>query len=446
VRGIRLRITLLAVGVVSIMLLAMAFALLGVQRRLLTDNLDEALTTRASALIADTNGDTGTIAPQGDDDSIVQITTLDGDVLAATANFAAQTALSPPLSGDARHLRTARLIPGEPPYRILSVRTDATIIYVASPTDDIDEGIAALRIALAGTIPIAALSLAVLIWWLIGRTLRPVEAIRAEVANITGHNLHRRVPEPTSNDEIQRLANTMNAMLDRVERSTDAQRRFVADASHELRSPLTRIRSEVEVDLAHPDTAEFASTHRSVAAEVTTMQQLIDDLLTLARLDSPQPFRPPRELVDLEAIVRREVQRQSPTPSLQIDAMEVTSAQVMGDSRQLARAVRNLLDNATRHATSIVTVSLYEHDAFAVVTVTDDGPGVPLGHRESIFERFTRVDDARSQRAGGAGLGLAITRSIIELHHGTIALEDSYQRGARFIVHLPLAPDTPHNE
>ncbi len=439
--GIRLRVTLIAVCVVSVMLLATALALLGVQRRLLTNNLDEALATLASAMADDASGNLGTIAPRGDDDSIVQITTMRGDVVvAATGNFATQPALPPPPSGAARQLRTERLLLGEPLYRLLSVRAGDRIIHVASPTDDIDESIATLQRALTATIPIVAVALAALIWWLIGRTLRPVEAIRAEVAMITGHNLHRRVPEPSSKDEIQRLATTMNAMLDRVERSADSQRRFVADASHELRSPLTRIRTEVEVDLAHPDTAALTATHRSVAAEALHMQQLIDDLLTLAQLDASPASQPSSELVDLESVVRREVTRQSPPPTIHIAVEHLSPAHVMGHTNQLARAVRNLLDNATRYATSRVTLSLHASDSHVILTVADDGPGVPLTHRDSIFERFTRVDDARTQQAGGTGLGLAITRSIVELHNGTIALERSDHDGATFVVHLPLVP------
>ena len=310
-RGIRFRVTLLAAGVLSIMLFATTLVLLGVQRRLLTDNLDESLATHASALLDNGNGETGTIAARGDDDSIAQITTLDGDIVSTTANFATQPALPPPQHGDSRQLRTVSLFAGEPPFRVLSVRTQERIVHVGSPTDDIDESINTLRRALAGTIPIVALALAALIWWLIGRALSPVEAIRSEVANISGQNLHRRVPEPGSNDEIQRLASTMNEMLDRVERSAETQRRFVADASRRAPKPT---HPDPLRNRSRPRSPRHRRTHRHPPqrprrgrAHATTGRRSPHTRPTRRR----SGIRPTRRAVDLEAIVKREVNRQS---------------------------------------------------------------------------------------------------------------------------------------
>ncbi len=444
--SVRFRVTAVAAVVVIIVLVATAAVLLATQRRLLTDNLDEALSTYANdlTLVDVADGARSPLVPRGDDDSIAQVATLDGDVLAATTNFASHPALPRP-PGDAVQLfRTAHLIGGEPDYRILSVRDGDRIFAVASPIDDIDESIAALRLGLAGAIPIVAALLAILIWWLVGRTLRPVEAIRQEVASISGENLHRRVPEPRSNDEIHRLAHTMNAMLNRVEQSAISQQRFVADASHELRSPLTRIRSELEVDLAHPDTADLRATHRSVLEETEQLQRLVDDLLVLARHDATPAAVTPHTRVDLDDIVLNEIRRAS-YPGVHIDSTSVSAAQVGGDARQLTRLVRNLLDNATTHARTNVRVTLGERDGTARLTVTDDGPGIAPGCQVDVFERFSRIDDARRRGDGGTGLGLSIARAITEHHGGSIRLDDKHETGARFIVEIPLqlSPTSP---
>jgi signal transduction histidine kinase len=439
-RSIRVRITALATIVVVVVLVATAAGLLAVQRRLLTDSLDEALSTHAADLTrAFESGDTtNPLAARGDDDAIAQITTIDGHVVAATANYAGLPALPPPPPDSDSTLRTARLDPDEPTFRILSTRVDDHIAHVASPTDDIDESIAALRLALAVAIPFVTLVLAALIWWLVGRTLRPVEAIRQQVAGITGTNLHTRVPEPATNDEIQRLAHTMNAMLDRIERASASQQRFVADASHELRSPLTRIRTELEVDLNHPDTADHAATERSVLDEVEQMQQLVDDLLVLARHDGLPATPTATSVIDLDDIVLEEIRRYS-DPAIDVDSRAVSAAQVAGNPAQLARLVRNLVDNAVRHARTTVTVALSEHDAMAILTVTDDGSGIRPADQERVFERFTRLDFARATPDGGSGLGLAIARAIVADHHGTIAFDPHHHPGARLIVRIPTA-------
>ena len=226
-------------------------------------------------------------------------------------------------------------------------------------------------------------------------------------------------------------------MLDRVEVAVRRQQTFVADASHELRSPLTRIRSEIEVDLAHPDRADLAATHRSVLEETTALERLVADLLHLARSDATAgELR--REAVDLDDIVLSEVRRLRASGGLDVDAGGVTAAQIHGDRDQLARLVRNLLDNAARHASRTVTISLAEHGGDAVLVVDDDGPGIPLDHHDRVFERFTRLDDARTQSSGGTGLGLAICRDIVRRHGGTVAIDPDHAPGARFVVSIPL--------
>ena len=434
-RSIRARLTALATVVVAAVLVLTAVALLTSQRRLLTDNLDESLRTRGAEL-AETasNGIADTpLAMSGDDDAIAQIVSADGSVVASTANFDGRDALLAPTEGSTVS-RSAQVFRGEPGFRIVGVRRGDIFVFTAAPLDDISESIAALRSGLAIAIPIVLVVLAALVWWLTGRTLEPVEAIRREVADISSRNLDRRVPEPGTGDEIQRLAGTMNAMLDRIEVAVERQERFVADASHELRSPLTRIRTELEVDLADPENADLAATHRSVLDETELLQRLVENLLTLARLDSG-PGRPTHP-VDLDDIVLAETRRLRDHTSLRIDTSAVSAAQIDGDADSLTRVVRNLLDNAGRHAQAVVVVSLEQHAELTILAVSDDGPGVPPEHHLDVFDRFTRLDQSRHSGHGGTGLGLAITRDIVQRHGGTIRVDGDHSPGARFVVEL----------
>jgi signal transduction histidine kinase len=311
------------------------------------------------------------------------------------------------------------------------------MLNVGASMEDVNEVTTRLAASLAVAFPVVLALLAGLVWVLVGRTLAPVESIRAEVAALGATDLHRRVPEPGRDDEIGRLARTMNAMLDRLEESARRQRQFVADASHELRSPLTRIRTDIEVDLAHPADADLEATHRRVLDETADLERLINDLLALARADDGlEPVA--RETVDVDELVLRQARRIRELGQVEIDTTGVSGAQVQGDPRQLARAIGNLIDNAARHAARTVTVALAEHRDRAVLTVADDGPGIPADQRERIFERFTRVDDARTPGVGGTGLGLAITRDIVQRHDGTVAVDPHVTSGARFVLELPL--------
>jgi signal transduction histidine kinase len=271
---------------------------------------------------------------------------------------------------------------------------------------------------------------------LVGRTLRPVELIRSQVAGISNTRLDRRVSEPDTDDEIARLAHTMNAMLDRVEGASRREQRFVADASHELRIPLTRMRSELEVDLTDPANANLVATHRSVLEEVGTLQRLVEDLLHLARSDdhtNPLKASP----VDIDDLVLAEADRLRANGGLVVDTVRISAAQTIGDPAQLARAIRNLCDNAAHHARTRISMATTEDNGVIRVSVTDDGPGIPEHERSRVFERFARIDEARGDASGGTGLGLAITRDIIERHGGAITIEGPADGGATFIVVLP---------
>jgi signal transduction histidine kinase len=313
----------------------------------------------------------------------------------------------------------------------------ALTLIVGINRDDVTNPVSILSRLLLAAVPAVIVLLGALTWWLTGRTLRPVEKIRLELTEITGTNLGRRVVEPATGDEVDRLAHTMNETLDRLEDSIRRQQRFVSDASHELRGPLTRIRSELEVDLATDEPNDASATKRSVLRETIDLQHLVDDLLQLARSDgalAEMTFEP----IDLDDIVLREARRLRERGRVTVVSRDVTAAQTYGDSRQLTRAIRNLFDNAERHAASTVSVHLSEVDGHVRLTVDDDGNGVPVEDRHTIFERFTRLDEARTRDGGGAGLGLAIVRDIVQRHNGTVALDDG--PSTRFVISLPLVP------
>jgi signal transduction histidine kinase len=310
------------------------------------------------------------------------------------------------------------------------------VVYAAAHLDSVGENMQDVRRVLLISLPILLALVGAIAWMIVGRALRPVEAIRAQVAEFSDRDLTRRVPEPRTDDEVGRLATTMNAMLDRLQRFAERQRTFVADASHELQSPIASSRAELEVAVAHPESTDWPGTAAELLEDNERMERMVRDLLFLVRGDDPGSVAP-HTPVDLDDVVLGEVARIRSRARAQIVASPVSAVEVDGSADQLGRVVRNLLENADRHATSRVTVEVHGEGDSAVISVTDDGPGVPAEHRDRIFERFTRLDDSRSRATGGAGLGLAIAKRIVDDHHGSISVE-SAAPGARFVVRLPL--------
>ncbi|WP_063910112.1 sensor histidine kinase [Herbidospora yilanensis] len=271
-------------------------------------------------------------------------------------------------------------------------------------------------------------------YWLMGKALRPVDAISEELATITGSDLDHRVPVPKHHDEIRRLAETANATLDRLEEAVEQQRRFASDASHDLRSPLTAMRAEIEGALLDVETTDWRETGGAILTSVDRLQALVDDLLQIARLDSGAPGR--MDPVDLGQLAAAELDRRRRRVRI-IRELE-PGVVITGDRLRLARVLTNLLDNAERHVNSVVVVKVYEEDGSGVLEVVDDGAGVPHDKWEHVFQRFTRLDAARSRDAGGTGLGLAIARQICESHGGSLGIEDSV-KGARFVMRIPVS-------
>jgi signal transduction histidine kinase len=430
---VRWRVTLIATFAVALVLVVAGAVLVVVQRRVLTDQLDEALAADAARVIAPMEaGAEPDLRVSTDDEAVAQIVTADGEVLfVSTPAIASELIATPPAEATA----VTRTISGQ---RVVSQQFQSggrdLVVHVAAPLDDVDESVGALVLTLAFSVPSVTAILAAVVWLLVGRTLRPVERIRTEVAGIGLRELDRRVPQPAGHDEIARLAETMNEMLDRLDASNQQQQRFVADASHELRTPLARIRSELEV-ARHGDAPIEEALVASVLEDVDALQRLTDDLLVLARSDagvSEGDGRP----VDLDDVVLEEV-RARPASAVTVDIRRVSAAQVLGHRDQLRRVVGNLLDNAVRHATRMVTLSLGERDGVVTLAVADDGPGIPTDRQADVFERFRRVDDARAAERGGTGLGLAIVRDLVEQHGGTVSVDPAYDAGARFVVTLP---------
>ena len=442
-RGIRLRITAFATLTVAVVMLSAGLALVVVQERLLTNNLDEILQSHSENIEREFLAGSlpQVLAQQGSDDAVAQVV-FASTVLASTKNMSGQHALE--LPDGAVQRRTVTLPIDESKYRLLSRQVGDAVIHTGTPIDDVEEASNALRAGLAYGIPAVTMLLGLLIWWLVGRTLRPVETIRAQVAEMSGSNLERRVPVPPTGDEIARLAQTMNEMLSRVQTSVERQQRFVADASHELRSPLTRVRTELEVDRDHPATADVAATHQSVLEEVGHLQRLVDDLLHLARADVAGVVLD--SVVEFSPLIEHETRRASlarvSDGSVRI-SLSLSDAWVTGDGTQLARLTRNLIENAVRHARTTVAVATITMGDIVRLTVDDDGVGIPQHERLRVFERFARVDEARSTDSGGSGLGLAIAHDIVERHGGTIGVETSPLGGARLVVHLLAGPSTP---
>ena len=383
----------------------------------------------------------------GEKGAVLQIVDDSGRIVAASAQITAGERLSRLHPGTGRVIaETLDYLPmkGDQSgdrFRLLALGAQGprgpVTVYVGISLDQVQENVVAVRGILLVALPALLVIVALTSWYLVGRALRPVDAIRQQVADIGQGDLGRRVSEPPTNDEIGRLARSMNLMLDRLQSSTERQRRFVSDASHELQSPLASSLADLEVALAHPDSTDWNDTAAGLVADNQRMTRLVRDLLFLAAADSGA-HAPVRSPVDLDDIVLAEVARVRARAGVRLDAAGVHPVEVRGEPERLSRVVRNLLDNALRYANSTVVVQVGRDGNDAILRVIDDGPGVPVDAREKVFERFTRLDDSRSRETGGSGLGLAIAREIVESHNGSIVI-DPGPGGAHFIVRLPVS-------
>lgn len=308
-------------------------------------------------------------------------------------------------------------------------------VLVGGGSEAIEATARTLAILLVCSAPVVVAVAAGATYWLVRRSLQSVDAIRARVADISTSDLAERVPVPETRDEIAALAVTMNEMLSRLEAGHRAQQRFVGDASHELRSPLTTIISGLEVAEAHPDLLDAELAVNTLLPEAQRMHTLIEDLLLLARADEQTLLRR-RDEVALDELAQAEVVRAQRHARCEIRT-DIHPVRVTADAVAMSRMIRNLVDNAVRHAVSCVGIDVGGKDGVAVLAVSDDGPGIARADRARVFERFVRLDSDRARSGGGAGLGLAIVAEVVAAHGGSIDIEDRPGGGTRMVVVLP---------
>ena len=433
----------MAVILVGLALLVGAVALVSVMRGALTASVTVDALARASEVAADLDSGTppGELVLPTTDDLLIQVLDADGRVLVAGAE-APQTALAPNLSSG----EAATVVPSGDDERFLVVAAAANgpdgarMVLAGRGLELAEESTQVVTLLLALGLPIVLLIVGVVAWLLVGRSLAPVEAIRGEVEEISGSELHRRVPTPGGRDELSRLAATMNEMLARLEGAHQRQRQLVADTSHELRSPIASIRQHAEVALAHPERTTAPELAETVLAESLRLARMVDDLLLLARADEQTLAleRRPLDLDDLTLEAARGLRRDQ---RVEVDATGVSAGRVHGDADGLRRVVANLAENAARHARARVAFSLVEDGDHVRLRVEDDGPGIAAGDRDRVFERFVRLDEARARDAGGSGLGLAIVAELVAAHAGTVHIGESALGGTLVEVRLPREAD-----
>ncbi len=460
--SLRARLTVLATLVVAGGLVAGALLLVGSLQASLLRSLDDTARQRAQdvAALVDEDRLPATIPVAGAGTVLVQVVDEAGRVTAASAGADRAVPLLPPAElAAARADRAPRFLRGDrigegAPLRVVAwpagpARAPVTVVAAVSVTN-VADSVHVVAAAMVVGVPVLLTLLAATTWVTVGSTFRPVSALRRGAEEITGTGASRRLPLPAARDEVWRLGVTLNRMLDRLEEAGRHQRAFVADAAHELRSPLASMRTQLEVALCHPELADWPATADAVLQDALRLGRMAEDLLALARLDEGQA-PPRRKQVDLGDLVRAVVRR-LPAPAVPVEVRAAAGVRVRGDPDGLARVVQNLLDNALRYAATRVEVSVRAEGALAVLAVADDGPGVPPADRQRVFERFTRLDDARSRELGGAGLGLAIVREIARAHGGEVTVDDAGPAvtvddgspsveaggpGARFVVWLP---------
>jgi len=441
-QGLSLRTRLMAVGVTGVALaLALgSFALYAVLTVTVNRTVDEGAiaSARSVAAMVDNNTVPDPLPVSGA--QLVQVVDGSGAVVSASVSADRLTPLLRPpelakaLAGERISVPGARA-GSSGTLRALAIPAGSASvsIIVAVPVNDIEASQRVLRNTLLVTYPPVVVIMALIAWRVIGWTLRPVETLRSGAARISGSDQDERLVVPESADEIRALALTLNDMLDRLAAARGRQRAFVADSAHELRSPLTSMRTQLEVAQRLGEGGELAT---DLLADVTRLAALVEDLLLLARAGSDARPPPKRESLDVRALLVATADRYADARA-PVFVAAGPPVYASGNSQELQRVLANLVDNAVRHASSRVDLAVRAEGGRAVLTVIDDGPGIPAGERERVFERFARLDDARDRDAGGTGLGLAIVRELLRRSDGSISLQENPAGpGLAAVVHL----------
>ncbi len=448
-RRLSLRAKTTAAGtlVAAVVLVAGAFVLVVTLEDRLVSSTDGLSRSRVEDLLdaAASRGVPDVLVSVGDN-GVAQVVDGRGRVVAASANVVGRPAVTTARSRDQAVETLVGPDDGETERYRVWYRTETTpagtfTAYVGDSLESAQEASATLRRSLAVAVPAAVAVLALSLWLLLGRALGRLDRIRSEVDTITDRRLDVRVEADGADDEVGRLARTMNSMLGRIETAAQRQRDFVADVSHDLRGPLASQRVALELALQGRDDAVDRELLRSeVLAATTEMEALVDDLLQLAAADAdvPRPAQP----VDLDEIVLEEASRARWGPAVTITTTAVGAAPAYADPTDVRRIVRNLLGNAVAHAASEVRLSVAEAAGpvpAAVLDVIDDGPGIDPAEAELVFERFYRGDAART-RGGGRGLGLAIARGLARAGGGDVVLVADGGPGAHLRLTVPAPP------
>lgn len=446
--GVRARSSLAAVLVVALALLVGGAVLLFILDRTLISGVQSGAATRASDIARQLQADgaeglDAELRANATEGTVVQVVTSDGQVVASSSTRASTRPLSglrpAPDEVALGAVERVQLADEDDPYLLLVRGVERQgrtyFVVVAASIAAQRESVRTVRYLLAAGSPVLLLLVGAATWVLVGRSLAPVERIRARVAGIGGAHLDERVPVPRSRDEIARLAATMNQMLERLQLAQATQRRFVADASHELRSPLATLGAVLDVAAADPSGTAWRDLSAVMSGETSRMGRLVEDLLLLARSDD-QGVRLALDDVDLDDMVAEEADRIRLAGRVSVQVRPLP-ARVRGDRAKLGQLLRNLADNAARHAEQQVRITSSEDDSFGCLVVEDDGAGVPEAERERVFGRFVRLDDSRARESGGSGLGLAIVQEIVKAHGGSVWIEESDLGGCRVVVRLP---------
>jgi signal transduction histidine kinase len=432
--GVRTRITLGATAVVAVALLLGAIVFWATLRLSLLDGLSASAEQDAEVIASQLEEGGPAALGELDDDRFVQVVDDSGVVVAASEN-----APTSPVTARSGEDPGTVSVDGEVFVTAIDDADGGFIVIAGRSTEPTDETLATVAGLLAIAVPLLIVVVAVTTWFVVGRALSPVERMRRQVDAVTSTTLARRLDETGTDDEIGRLARTMNGMLDRLEASQATQRRFISDASHELKSPLAALRQYAEVARDHPERISGQELGDVVLEEGGRLERLVQGMLVLARADEGALHL---ELidVDLDDLLIDEARRVRGAAVLSVDTSGIAAARVRGDLGLLRQLVRNLVDNAVRHAHGLIalTAGPGPDGASAMLTVCDDGDGIPAADRERVFDRFVRLDDARARDTGGSGLGLAIVREIALAHGGSVRIEDATGQGGTCVrVTLP---------
>jgi signal transduction histidine kinase len=451
-RGIRARLTLVVSAGLAVTLAAGAVLLFIVLRVSLTRGLDDTARQGAREVAALADKNLPEPVPVANGTLSVQVLDSSGHIydVSPTADrlvplLPFRTARSLARTGRAVQLNGAPFgIPAV--LRVVAVPTSSGGVVIAAVSyAEVSDSLFAVGVAAAVGTPLLFLLLVLVTWLVTGAALRPIEELSRGAQEITGTGagLGQSLPVPEARDEVHGLSVTLNDMLARLEAARQRQRAFIADAAHELRSPIASIRTQLEVGVDHPEVVDWPATAAGVLADTLRLTRLAEDLLALARLDEWADRPPPGRPVDLAALAA-EVCARYADARVPVTATGAGACVVTGEAGGLDRLLVNLIDNAVRYAHSRVGVRAYGEGPWVLLSVTDDGPGIPEQDTERVFDRFTRLDDARSREAdsrAGSGLGLAIVRGTATAHGGTAWLEDAQPGpGLCARVRLPAAP------